>query len=820
MSSSIDQLRAWFEERGWSAFDFQTSVWEAYLAGKSGLIHSATGTGKTLAAWMGPLAEALEEGSTAPKTKKREDAPGLRVLWITPLRALAADTAASLQMPLEGIGLPWTVEIRTGDTSPALRAKQSKQMPTALVTTPESLTLMLTREDAPELFADLRMIVVDEWHELLSTKRGVQTELALARLRTFKPDVRTWGISATLGNLQEAQEILLGEGREGVLVQGVLGKPVIIDTVLPKNINRFPWAGHFGTQMVPRVVEAIEESGTCLVFTNTRSQAELWFQSLRDLKPEWKDVIALHHGSLSREVRDDVEMGLKSGRLRAVICTSSLDLGVDFSPVDRVLQVGSPKGVARLLQRAGRSGHRPGVPSRVTCVPTHALELIDIAAAREAAMQGKIETRDGLGKPFDVLAQHLVTVATGTGFRADELLREVRTTYAYRGLTDEEWGWALDFVVRGGESLRAYPEYRRVVAGADGWYRVEDQDIAKRHRMSIGTITADAALNVQYMDGGRLGTVEESFLARLKKGDKFLFAGRVLEFVRIKDMTAWVKRAKNLSGSVPRWMGGRLPLSTELSHAIREQLEWAKYGDLPSPEMQTIAPILELQARWSAIPAEEELLIERIETREGHHLFFYPFEGRVVHQGLAALFAYRLSRHAPITFSLACNDYGLELLAPERAPLDDALATGLFDTRNLAQDIAESLSAAELARRQFREIARVAGLVFQGFPGMHKSAKQIQASSGLFYDVFARYEPSNMLLQQADREVLEKQLEQTRLARALERLAGSKLLIAEPERPTPMCFPILVDRLRETVTSEALHDRIEKLALGLERAAG
>lgn len=813
----VERICRWFAERSWRPFDFQIDVWQAYLEGRSGLIHSATGTGKTFAAWFGPIAEWLEE-----ENPSREEV-GLRVLWITPLRALAADTAGSLRFPVEELGLPWTVETRTGDTSQATRNKQAQRLPTALVTTPESLTLMLAREDHEALFSDLRCVVVDEWHELMSTKRGVQTELALARLRNLKPGFRIWGVSATLGNLDEALETLVGvEKREPapVLVEGTLEKEIVIDSVLPANVDRFPWAGHFGTQMIPPVVEAIAEGGTCLVFTNTRSQAEIWHQAILDLRPDWRDTVALHHGSLDREVRDAVEQGLKEGRLRAVVCTSSLDLGVDFSPVDRVIQVGSPKGVARLLQRAGRSGHRPGVPSRVTCVPTHAFEMVDIAAARDAALAGRIEAREGRAKPLDVLAQHLVTIAAGVGFRSEELLAEVRTTHAYRNLSQEEWDWALDFVVRGGESLRAYPEYRRVVRGEDGVYRVEDKDIARRHRMSIGTIVSDAAMVVRYMSGGVLGTVEESFIARLNPGDKFLFAGKALQFVRVKDMTAWVKPASSLKGAVPRWMGGRLPLSNELAHAIRQELERAKYGELASTEMRTLEPLLELQARWSAIPAEDELLIERVEDREGHHVFLYPFEGRLVHEGLAALFAYRISRLQPITFSLACNDYGLELLAPEPIPIDEALDWGLLSRENLGPDILAALNSAEMARRQFREIARIAGLVFQGFPGMNKSAKQLQASSGLFYDVFARYEPGNMLLQQAEREVLERQLEQSRMSVALERLGRSKLLFAKPKRPTPLAFPILVDRLRATVTSEKLSDRIQRLTLRLEEEAG
>lgn len=811
------KVESWFAGQGWAAFDFQRQVWEAYRDGKSGLIHSATGTGKTYAAWMAVLVHALAERQIKPK--------GLQVLWLTPLRALAADTAAALHAPLEPLGLEWVVETRTGDTSSTTKNKQRERLPSALVTTPESLSLLLSREDSEQIFSGLQCVIVDEWHELISTKRGVQAELGLARLRHWNPELKTWGISATLGNLHEAMETLLGADvpvEQGVLVQGEIPKEVIIDTLLPDEIDRFPWAGHLGTRMLPQVIQALEESKSALLFTNTRSQTEIWFQAILDAKPEWKGQIEVHHGSLDREYREGVEQGIKMGKLRAVVCTSSLDLGVDFSPVDRVLQVGSPKGVARLLQRAGRSGHQPGVASRVTCVPTFALELIDVAAIRKAAREGKIEARDPVERPLDVLVQHLVTIALGGGFEPQELLREVRSTRAYHGLTDAEWMWALDFVTRGGTALRAYPEYHRVVE-RDGRFVVEDNGIAKRHRMSIGTITSDAAMNVQYVSGGRLGTVEESFIARLNQGDKFVFAGKPLLFVRSREMTAYVKPAKSIKGAIPRWMGGRLALSGQLSSAIREELEDASYGVLDSPEMEKVGPLLALQAKWSKIPKADELLIERVKTREGHHIFIYPIEGRLVHEGLAALFAYRISRIQKITFTVACNDYGLELLSADEADLDRAIELGLLGNKyldsNLLDDIAASLNASEMAKRQFREIARVAGLIFQGYPGAHKPMRQIQASSGLFYDVFARYDPQNMLLHQAQREVLEKQLEQSRMARTLERLSTVRILITTPSKPTPLAFPILVDRLRNTVSSQTVSERIESMALRLERAA-
>ena len=816
--NGLAQVESWFKSHNWDSFEFQRQVWNAYTEGKSGLIHSATGSGKTLAGWFGPVIEWLNQYGPSEKNAKRNDAPGLRVLWITPLRALAGDTTASLIFPLDELGVPWTVELRTGDSTNSERSKQRTQLQTALVTTPESLSLLLTHPDDGQ-FDNLECIVVDEWHELISTKRGVQTELALARLRTIRPNLRIWGISATLGNLRESMETLLGRDHQGVLIQGESKKEVTIDSLLPANIQRFPWSGHLGLSMLPQVVEAIYESRSCLVFTNTRATAELWYQRILELKPEWKDVIGLHHGSLDRAVRDGIEHGLKTGELRAVVCTSSLDLGVDFSPVDRVLQVGSPKGVARLLQRAGRSGHQPGVTSRATCVPTHALELVDIAAAKDAVKEGKIESREGVLRPLDLLAQHVVTCALGGGFVSEELLQEVRTTHSFKSLSQEEWDWVLEFVTIGGKTLQAYDGFKRVVRDGER-YVVKDKEIAQRHRMSIGTIVSDAAMNVQYLGGSRLGTVEESFVARLKPGDKFVFSGKPLEFIRARDMTAWVKKAKNLKGAIPRWNGGRMPLSSELSKAIRVKLEEAKYGVLDGPEMQMLGPLLKTQAEWSVIPAVDEFLIERLSDREGFHMFFYPMEGRLVHEGLAALFAYRMSRLKPITFTIACNDYGFELLSEAEPPLRESLDAGLLSTHGIAEDIIASLNSAEMARRQFREVARVAGLIFQGFPGAGKSAKQLQASSGLFFDVFERFDPENMLLRQSYREVLERQLEQSRLTQTLLRLSDSKMLLSDPPHPTPIAFPILVDRLRETISSESVSDQIERMSLQLEAEAG
>jgi ATP-dependent Lhr-like helicase len=756
----------------------------------------------------------------------------MRILWITPMRALAGDTVLSIDRAVKGLGLPWTVGLRTGDTSSAERARQARRLPSVLVTTPESLSLMLSNADAREKLSDLRLVVVDEWHELMGNKRGVQAELGLARLRAWNPKVRTWGLSATLGNLDEALDRLvpsppafspssLGEGRGGGrrVVKGVSDKKILMDTLIPPDVDKFPWAGHLGLVMLDHVIEAIESSRSTLIFTNVRSQAEIWYQGLLEARPQWAGLIGLHHGSLDSDVRKWVENGLKEGKLKAVVATSSLDLGVDFSPVERVLQIGSPKGVARLLQRAGRSGHAPGEVSHVTCVPSHALEFVEAAAARRKAMQGRIEARIPVDRPLDLLAQHLVTIAAGEGFVEAEMKAEVRCARAFRALTEAEWQWALDFVTRGGDALKAYPDYHKVVLDEDGRYRIKDAAIARRHRMSIGTIVSDAAVDIRYMRGKRLGNVEESFIARLAKGDNFIFAGQLLEFIRVENMTAYVRPGKPGSALIPRWDGGKCPLSSEVSDGIRELLELHIEGRENEPEMKAVARLLKLQHSWSRVPKRHEMLVEQTQTREGHHIFFYPFEGRQVHMGLSALLSYRLSKMRPATFSLSFTDYGFELVSRERFELIPALKAGLFTTENLLEDMLASLNAAELSKRQFREIARVAGLVFQGYPGQPKTNRQVQATSGLIWEVFARWDPTNPLLGQAEREVLERQLEFSRLAEGLRRMAATPVLLRQTHKPSPFAFPIMVGRFREKLTSEKLADRVKRMQLEFDKAA-
>ena len=782
-----DAFEAWFAARGWQPFAFQRDVWAAMAGGHSGLLHATTGSGKTLAVWLGAL-------------QRAQPGPGLQVLWLTPMRALAADTTKALQEPLPALMhalLPaWAVGQRTGDTPSAERARQDRRPPAALVTTPESLSLMLTRADVRTQLGGVHTVIVDEWHELIGSKRGVQVQLALARLRRWNPGLVVWGLSATIGNLHEAMATLARPGgEEGRLVQGRSDKQLTIDTLLPADPGRFSWGGHLGAQMLQPVVAEIDKGSTTLVFTNTRSQAEIWYQLILQARPDWAGIVALHHGSLDRSVREWVEAGLKQGTLKAVVATSSLDLGVDFLPVERVLQIGSAKGVARLLQRAGRSGHAPGRSSRVTLVPTNTLELVEAAAARRAALAGRVESRVSPDKPLDVLVQHLVTVALGGGFDADELYIEVSGSHAYRHLTREEFDWALAFVERGGDSLTAYPEYHRVQL-MDGLWRVPDRGIAKRHRLQVGTIVSDAMMAVKWVSGGTIGTVEEGFIARLNKGDCFVFAGRVLEFVRTHEMAAQVRLARKVRGVVPSWAS----------------------GIFTDPEMHAAMPMLRAQARLSQLPRQGTLLVEALRTREGHHLFIYPFAGRNVHIGLAQLLAWRLAQGAPNTFSLSVNDYGLEILAATDMGPDAMQRPGLFDSQTLLHDVLASLNSGQLAQRRFREIARVAGLVFGGFPGAPKSMRQLQASSSLFFEVFRKYDAGNRLLGQAQAEVLSQELELSRLKATLQALAALPQTQVALAAPSPFALPLMVDRLREQLSTEKLKDRLDRLLADSEAA--
>lgn len=792
-------LAPWFAERGLTPAPFQREAWAAVEAGHSGLIHAPTGAGKTLAALGGFLTglQSAPPGST-------------QLLWITPLRALAADTEQSLAAVLDTLSTRPSLARRTGDVDSAARARQKRKPPTVLVTTPESLSLLLTDPSHPQRFASLAGVVVDEWHELLGSKRGVQLELCLARLRALNPALVTLGLSATIGNLDEALTVLLGPHRApaGRLIRAPDDKAIVVDAPLPPRIEAMPWAGHLGLRRLPEVLRLLADAKSTLVFTNTRSQAELWFQGLKACWTDTPETLALHHGSVDAAERLAVEQGLRDGRLRCVVATSSLDLGVDFAEVDQVIQIGSPKGVGRLLQRAGRAGHRPGLTSTVHCIATQALELVEIAAAREAVQARAVEARRPRVACLDVLAQHLVTLAIGAPWTADAMLAELHDTHAYAGLSAERFAAVCRLICQGGEALGRYAEFQRVIVDPDGRHRIAAPAQATRHKQAIGTITSDGQLRVQLLKGGTLGQIEEGFLGRLKPGEAFIFGGKRLALVRIDRTTAWVKLAPDPKASVPQWMGSKMPLSTELAERIRAVLD--RPGSfLHHPEVRCVLPLLGLQEQLSARPRRDRLLVEHyVAGKDRQLLALYPFAGRLAHEGLGALIAARLARRAPNSIEYSYNDYGLLLTLAQPVVVDEALLRQLLDPAELTADIEHSINLGELARLRFREVAQIAGLLVQGRPGARKTHRQLTQSSNLLYAVLCEHDPGHVLLDQARREVLEQELELSRLQAVLDQLAGQPLQLTTPDRLTPLTLPLWAEKIRGGLSNEDWQSRL------------
>jgi len=801
----------WFTDRGWKPFPFQQQTWTAFLQGKHGLLNAPTGSGKTYALWFPVVLEYIKSNPDY-KTKHK---PGLKAIWITPLRALSVEIQQAAERVANDLGTQLTVGIRTGDTSSAERTKQKKKIPDLLITTPESMQLMLASKDYASVFKTCSAIIIDEWHELLGTKRGVQVELALSRLKAVAPKLRIWGISATIGNLPQAMEVLLGHDSDALknstLIRAHINKKINVKSIIPQTMDAYPWRGHMGLHLIDEVATIIKNSRTTLIFTNVRSACEIWFQALLDKYPEFAGEIAMHHGSIARETRVWVEQAIRDEQLKAVICTSSLDLGVDFAPVETVIQVGGPKGVARFLQRAGRSGHRPGQESNIYFLATHAIELIEASALRKAVQETVVEDRIPYLNSWDVLIQYLVTLAVSDGFYPDEIFKEVQGTFCFQGITQDDFQFCLNFITRGSQSLQAYDEYKKVEIEADGRFKVNSRQVALRHRMQIGTIVGDAVMNVKFFGGGYIGSIEEWFVSKLNPGDVFIFAGRKLELYRIKNMEVLVRRADpGAKAQHATWMGGRLTLSAQMSELLREEL-YSANTDEKTPELHALHPVFARQRKESIVPTDAQFLIETFKSREGYHAIFYPFEGRYVHEALASLMAYRISLLEPITFSLAYNDYGFELLSDKPIDMQQVLDNDLFTTTHLHADLQHSLNATEMARRKFRDIAVISGLVFTGYPGKMLKTKHLQSSSQLIFEVFRDYEPENLLFQQAYRETFEHQLEEGRLLTALNRIEGQEIVWKQCEKPTPFSFPIITDRLRERLSSETLAERIKKM---------
>lgn len=804
MHPTIKLASDWFKTLGWQPQDFQLASWQAFVDGKNGIVNAPTGSGKTYSILLPVILQSLNDPGN-----------GIRIIWITPIRALAKEIKISADKALLGLGVDWGVSIRTGDTSISDRKKQNKKPPEILITTPESLHILLATKGYANLFANLKCLVADEWHELMGSKRGVQVELALSRLKGLQESLKIWGISATIGNLDQAMDVLLGaDSANGVLIRSSIKKVPLVETIVPDDLEKFPWGGHLGTKLLDKILPVLHQSKTTLIFTNTRSQCENWYRKILEADPDMSGLIAMHHGSISQEIRNWVEEQLYIGKLKAVVCTSSLDLGVDFRPVETIIQIGGPKGISRFLQRAGRSGHRPGEISKIYFVPTHSLEIAEGAALRSAIEQEIMEDRIPYIRSFDVLVQYLITLAVSDGFEPKSTLKEIKSTHSFASISDDEFEEVLQFITTGGTSLHAYDEYHKVVF-ENGKIKVNDIRIARRHRLSIGTIVSDVMIKVKLMGGRNIGSIEESFIGRLNPGDVFGLAGLTLELQKIEGMTAYVRKSPHKKGMIPSWGGGRLPLSAQLGDVLRQEI-YSAYGKSKHPEIQALMPLFNLQRSRSILPSENEFLIEKFRTDEGVHVLCYPFEGRFVHEGMAALLAHRLGHIGKFTFSIAMNDYGFELLSDQDIPIELAVDTDIFSNEHLMLDIQASINSNEMAKRKFRDIATIGGLVFTGYPGSQKADRHLQSSSQLFFDVFMEQEPNHLLLRQAFEEVFEFQLDQQRMKNALDRIQSQKIIIKYPDKPTPFAYPIMAERIRESYSNESLEDRVRKMLLQFE----
>ncbi len=805
-----------FNKKGWEPLPFQKDTWNSFARGENGIIQVPTGSGKTYAALFGPLK----------KLKEIDKTKGINILFITPLKALSRDLEKSISEAAKFIDNNITVSIRNGDTSVRDKTHQIKNPPNILITTPESLSLLIARKESKVIFENLISIIIDEWHELLSSKRGNQCELAFSWLRKNKK-IQIWAMSATIGNIEDAARAIVGiKEKLPTIITTTLSKKIQIKSVIPENIGTFPWSGHLGIRSHRSLLKIIDKNKSTLLFTNTRNQSERWYQCLKYYNPDFSDKISIHHGSLDKSQRESVEEGVKNGSIKWVVCTSSLDLGVDFQPVDQIVQIGSAKNLARLIQRAGRSAHRPGGKSKIIFMPTNALELLEVSATRRILDKGIKEKIILPELSFDVLLQHLVSLACGPGFNPKEERENIRNCWSYRKIKDEEWDWCLDFLEYGGQCLKAYPKYQKIYKKFSESnhfkYFVKDKSIIKIHKYNIGTITSDNYLNVKYIKGKRLGNLEENFGSKLKKGDIFFFGGKMLEFLKIREMNIYVKKSNKKSSLVPAWIGGQIAISDLLSSNIRKEIDICqrhKNSDkYMNEELLALKPVLERQNKISIIPKNSEFLIEIYKNKNCQSLFAFSLEGKFANEGIAFLWALRLAKLNKTTFSITANDFGFSLTTYEDFDFLSIykIYNSLIDTKNLKEDLENAVNFSELTRRKFKNIAQISGLI-NNSPMRSKTNSQINISSSLLFDVFNKYEKNHLLVKQAQKEAIEYELESERIKMSLKRISGLNLIIKNTSEPSPFAFPLLVERLRNTFSNETIEARIEKLIDSYEK---
>lgn len=793
-------IKQWFDQQGWTPHAFQVDAWEHIRAGRSGLLNVPTGSGKTLAALGGVLTPSRTTGS-------------VHTVYITPIRALARDIGDALRQPCDALGLGWRVEERTGDTSSSRKSKQRDTPPEILVTTPESLAILMTYPNATTLFSSLETVILDEWHSLCANKRGVLLQLNLARLRSWRPTLATWALSATVANTTEAAIAACGVDSQPVIIDARIEREIELDLSFDGPFGYFPWSKANAITAIDRIAEHIERQRCTMVFTNSRAMAEQWYDTLSARAPQLD--IGLHHGSIEKAQREDIERRLKRGQLDAVICTSSLDLGLDFDAVTSVVQVGGPKEISRAIQRAGRANHTLGKKSQLTCVPTRALETLEFAALARALESKHIEATPSPTRCHDVLYQHMSSCALARAYPPDELFAQIRTTSAYRDYPRDDFDWLLDTLCTGGKTLRAYPDYHKLELDQSGACVLRDPSTAAKHRMQIGTIVSNTSVLVKLTTPGRrkptsLGTLSEDYASKLKPGDAFIFAGKQLEVIELLELTLKVKLASKKAKLAPVWTGDRSSLSEPLCENIRHTL--ARHLDQRDAHTLPLRRLLEVQRSLSTLPGPDELLVELYHDKTGDFLLVYPFEGHIIHEALGALVAKRLGDKGSATFSVFASEYGFGLSCTSDFDFAAALdLRELFSPHHLLEDAIEAINIAQMARHRFREIASITGLVTRGYPGQRKSSRQVQTSAALLFDVFTKYDPDNLFIEQARREVIERHMGTGRLARTCARLYDSTLTLREIERPTPFSLALIFGRQRAVVSTETLFDRIERM---------
>jgi ATP-dependent Lhr-like helicase len=850
-----DPFVRWFAERGWSPRAHQIELLGKAQGGKSVLLIAPTGAGKTLAGFMPTLTEL----ATRPKRKPGEARRGIHTLYISPLKALAVDIERNLTKPVGEMGLPVTLETRTGDTPAHKRQRQKLAPPDILLTTPEQLALLIAASDAKRFFEDLRYVVFDELHSLVTSKRGHLLALGLARLRAMVPGLQAIGLSATVADPDELRRWLVGQDgempphpartsssppspRRGEEVadvaagtpsplgertraqragEGALAAPMAElitvaggakpDVSVLDSKERVPWQGHSSRYAIPEVYELVKQHRTTLLFVNTRSQAELLFAELWRINED-SLPIALHHGSLDVSQRRRVEKAMEGNALRAIVATSTLDLGIDWGDVDLVIHVGAPKGASRLAQRIGRSNHRMDEPSKAILVPSNRFEVLECRAALEASTVGAQDTPPLLEGALDVLAQHVLGVACGAPFDADDLYREVRTAAPYAGLARETFDRVVDFVATGGYALRSYERYARIRKTKDGLWRVSHPRIAQQYRLNVGTIIEVPALNVRYVRAGKglvarggpvLGKIEEAFLETLVHGDTFLFAGKVLRFEGIRENECFVSNAPGKDAKVPYYGGGKFPLSTYLADQVRGMLaDPRRWKALP----EQVADWLRLQAEFSVLPRREDLLVETFPYGDRFYMVAYPFEGRLAHQTLGMLLTRRLERAGARPLGFVATDYVLGVWA--LGDLGHLFKKGkptlaaLFDEDMLGDDLDAWLADSWMLKRTFRACAQISGLIEKRFPGQEKSGRQVTVSADLIYDVLRTHEPDHILLQATRADAAAGLLDVRRLADMLSRIKG-RIVHKDLDRISPLAVPIMLEVGRERVDGEA-----------------